>query len=77
MTMISRKMGALMAASLSAASLAGLSGMPRMPVIDDATAYVPSSKNGGRKIRGNRHVQRAAAKKRNVRRFRASSRGRR
>lgn len=37
--------------------------------------YVGRSKNGGRRL-GNAHVQRAARKARNVRRFRSQNRGR-
>lgn len=41
----------------------------------DESPYVPTSRNGGRRKLGNRHVQRMARKIKNVRRFRRANRG--
>lgn len=79
MNMISGKMKLLAAAALAGMShsLDGLgqalhvAGLPNI-----APTAAPSSRNGGRRKHGNRHVQRLAKKIRNVRRFRRAAKGR-
>lgn len=77
MKMISGKMTLLAAAALAGMSR-GFDGLGQRAVagLPNIVPTAPTSPNGGRRKHGNRSVQRAAIKRRNVRKFRQASRGR-